>query len=403
MALAVTVAAIWFKQLYASLAVQTIWPGQSLGTWAIEHAAIFASTCGGALLLTAWTTMLPRGFRIAALLALNVLATTLIVADYLYIYFSGDVLSVLDAISSPAMAEAVTASLLERMEPGLAWFYADVVAGVVLLVVTRGRVAPGDQRSARWRMSMAGGLSALGAVLTAPAFAAVTLSEDGAVAFDALQRDVWSTLGAVPYHAADVIVHSRGAAAPRDDAPLVRMYFGRHSATQAMASPIFGAARGANLILISAESLQAFPLSLDVQGAAVAPRLAAFAAESLSFTQFYDQTHLGSTSDGEFVSLNSLHPTPVGFVVYRYSSNTFAALPSLLRQAGYATASAVGAPGDFWNMRRMHKQVPASTRVSTTTATASTHGLAAGSPTARSLPRRCRDSRTCRARSSPSS
>jgi hypothetical protein len=73
------------------------------------------------------------------------------------------VLSVLDTISSPAMAEAVTASLLERMEPGLAWFYADVVAGVMLLVVTRGRVAPRDTRSARWRLRMAMGLSALGA------------------------------------------------------------------------------------------------------------------------------------------------------------------------------------------------------------------------------------------------
>ena len=75
-----TVVALWCKQLYAGLAVQTIWPDQAVGTWAIEHAAIFASTLGGALFLTAWTTMLPRGFRIAALLVLNMLATTLIVA-----------------------------------------------------------------------------------------------------------------------------------------------------------------------------------------------------------------------------------------------------------------------------------------------------------------------------------
>ena len=53
--------------------------------------------------------------------------------------------------------------------------------------------------------------------------------------------------------------------------------------------------------------------------------------------------------------MNSLYPTPVGFVVIDIH-NTFATLPLLLRRAGYATASAVGAPGDFWDMRRVHKQ-----------------------------------------------
>jgi phosphoglycerol transferase MdoB-like AlkP superfamily enzyme len=354
-ALTLTIVALWAKQLYAGLAVQTFWPGQSLATWALEHTAMFASTYGGALLLTAWTVLLPRGVQAPALLVINVLATTLIVADYIYIYFTGDVLSVLDTISSPAMARAVTASVVEWIEPGLAWFYADVALGVLLLVFTRARAASAPVRTARWRKRASLGLSALGTGLVAPAFVAVTLSEDGIFAFDALQRDVWSTIGSVPYHAADVVVHSRGETR-RNSAPFVKSYFDRRAATPAPAAPLFGAGKGANLILISGESLQAFPLSLTINGVRVAPRLAEFASSSLSFTRFYDQTHLGTTSDAELLALNSLHPLPVGFAVFRDASNTFAALPSLLRKAGYTTVSAVGASGDFWNMRRMHRQ-----------------------------------------------
>ena len=355
--LTLTIFAIWLKQLYAGLAVQTFWPGQSLGTWAVEHVTMFASTYGGAVLLTAWTVVLPRGSRIAALLVINVLATTLIVADYIYIYFTGDVLSVLNTISSPAMAKAVMASVVEWIEPSLAWFYADVAAGVLWLVFNRSaRVWTGPARGAGARMRSAVVLGCLAGILVTPGFTAVTMSEDGAFAFDALQRDVWSTMGSVPYHAADAIVHSRRSETRRDSAPFVKSYFDRRSERPVATSPLFGAGRGANLILISGESLQAFPLSLTINGVRVAPRLAEFASQSLSFTRFYDQTHLGTTSDAELLALNSLHPLPVGFAVFRDASNTFVALPSLLRKAGYGTVSAVGASGDFWNMRRMHHQ-----------------------------------------------
>ena len=106
-----------------------------------------------------------------------------------------------------------------------------------------------------------------------------------------------------------------------------------------------------------AESLQSFPLDLTIDGQEVAPELSRFATESLRFANFYDQTYLGTTSDGEFTSLQSLHPLPVGAVSTRYASNDYHGLPAILSEAGYATVSVSGEPGDFWNKRQMHPKL----------------------------------------------
>ena len=109
-------------------------------------------------------------------------------------------------------------------------------------------------------------------------------------------------------------------------------------------------ARGLNVILISAESLEGFTLDMSINGAPLMLIFAAFARDSLTFNEFYDQTHLGTTSDAEFITLNLLLPLSAGTVATRFPSNTFRALPSVLHEAGYATLSACGEPPAFWNM-----------------------------------------------------
>ena len=66
-----TVLVLWIKQVFAGLAVQTVWFEQSLWQWAAEHTAMFVSALGGALALTAWTVLLRRAAQRIALLLLN--------------------------------------------------------------------------------------------------------------------------------------------------------------------------------------------------------------------------------------------------------------------------------------------------------------------------------------------
>src|SRR3989475_704987 len=122
-------------------------------------------------------------------------------------------------------------------------------------------------------------------------------------------------------------------------------------------SPLFGAASRKNVIVISAESLSAYPLGLVVEGQAIMPRFSAFARESLSFTAFYDQTGSGGTSDGEFITLHSLHPVRSGAVAFLYPQTEFRGLPAILVGRGYTTVSARVAASGFWNMQTTHTRL----------------------------------------------
>ena len=125
-------------------------------------------------------------------------------------------------------------------------------------------------------------------------------------------------------------------------------------AALALPSPLFGAARGANVILISAESLQAFPIGLVVEGQSVAPRLEAFARDCLYFTNYHEKTYLGTTSDAQFGVLQSMYPQRVGFVAMDYADRDFRTRPTILAEQGYQTLAAVAAPGEFWNAEKLH-------------------------------------------------
>jgi hypothetical protein len=106
----------------------------------------------------------------------------------------------------------------------------------------------------------------------------------------------------------------------------VLAFLGEHRARERERSPLFGAASRKNVIVISAESLSAYPLGLVVEGQAIMPRFSAFAREGLAFTSFYDQTGSGGTSDGEFITLHSLHGVRSGAVAFlhpRLSSGGF--------------------------------------------------------------------------------
>ena len=120
----------------------------------------------------------------------------------------------------------------------------------------------------------------------------------------------------------------------------------------------FGKAKGQNVILIQAESLQNFVIDLTVNGQEITPNLNRFKRESTYFPNFFDQTDQGRTSDGEFTSLVSMHPSRFnGSIYFNFADNTFEGLPFILDEHGYATLSAHGYEGGFWNRAFMHRNL----------------------------------------------
>jgi glycerophosphoryl diester phosphodiesterase len=172
------------------------------------------------------------------------------------------------------------------------------------------------------------------------------------------RRDVAAVVGLAGYHLYDLAIQVRypirGRLGTRE-ADLVDLETTiRARQRDEIVSRLFGVAQGRNVILVNAESLQAFTIGLLVKGQPVTPNLTAFAKESLHFTEFYDQTHMGTTSDAEYITLNSLMALPSGSVATRYGANGFCALPYVLTERGYRTLSACAEPPSFWNMRQMH-------------------------------------------------
>jgi len=346
--------------LWFGLSLRSLWWAQeeSIGDWIRTHPTLFTATLSVLMLLFALTVLLPRVWRFVTLLSLNLFLTSLILADMMHANYYGDVTSVLSLLNLP-MVPAVLPAVIKEFKPIYATYLLDILAAIFLLPLYWRACRTTRSVSPRHRIALCCGMIVSGLFLAVPAARLAWQDPHGIFSYASLGRDLCATIGVLPYHLADAFIQ----AAPRSqigrecDCQRVSRFLEQQAALRTGSSKLFGIAHHRNLILISAESLQAFPIGLEIHGEPVAPRLSAFAKESLRFVNFHDQTHLGTTSDAEVAALQSLHPLPVGVVAERYFRNNYHGLPAILSEHGYATLSAVGEPGSFWNMNEMHPRL----------------------------------------------
>jgi phosphoglycerol transferase MdoB-like AlkP superfamily enzyme len=362
--------AVWAKLVYFSALVPSEWwaPDESIKQWMrpafyvfrslLSHPHILSATLGILLLLVALLPLLRRTWRFTALLVLNLILTTLGVADLVHVRFYADVLSASDLILAPALSGLVP-SILKLLRPTDSLYYVDIVFACAAFpfYVSRCKDVASFDRGYRARMSVA--LMVSGLILAVPTAVAVWQNGRELFGYTSVRLEAASALGILPYHVSDMVVHLTTTRRKIDEAEgeRVRRFLSNRYRRESPVSPLAGIARGRNVIVISAESLQAFPIGLQINGQLVTPKLSAFAKESLNFVNFYDQTHLGTTSDGEFMAMQSLHPLPAGVLVSHFHHHTFRGLPKILSEHGYATLSMCAASSDFWYMDQMHPRL----------------------------------------------
>jgi lipoteichoic acid synthase len=349
----VVTACVAIKLLYASFVL-------ALPDWPTQR-AVGSATVGALLVMVAPVLLFPPSARVGLLLALDAVLTGVVVGDLIHVRFFRDVLSVVD-VSRAGQLHMALASVGSALRPGHALLVLDVVMLGLLVPAYLAAQRPRPRLHRRGRAAVGGLLLATGVVTALPAARLVWRDPEEVFAFAITRRQVITAVGVLPYHLFDVVTNVAYPVAGRlqvsdADVEHVRRFLDDRAARQAGASPLFGAARGRNVILVMCESLQAFPLDLQIGGKPVMPALAALRRESLYFENFYDQTHMGATSDGEFTSLQSLHPLEAGAVATRYAGNHYRALPAIVADHGYATLVAIGQPGDSWNMRVMHPRL----------------------------------------------
>ncbi|RDY70638.1 LTA synthase family protein [Halobacillus trueperi] len=114
----------------------------------------------------------------------------------------------------------------------------------------------------------------------------------------------------------------------------------------------FGEAEGMNIVFIGLESVQNFVLDLEVDGQEVTPFLNKIKDESFYFSNLYEQTAQGKSSDAEFMIDTGLYPLDGGSVFVRRPDNAFHGLPEIL--GNYQSAVFHGNERSFWNRTEMY-------------------------------------------------
>lgn len=113
----------------------------------------------------------------------------------------------------------------------------------------------------------------------------------------------------------------------------------------------FGRFKNKNLIVVQVESLENFVINEKIEGKEITPNLNKLLKNSYYFSNYFEQTLNGTTSDGTFVSNTSMLPVKRGTVNFDYPDNTYNSLPTILKNNGYNTYTMHPEKGSYWNWR----------------------------------------------------
>lgn len=113
----------------------------------------------------------------------------------------------------------------------------------------------------------------------------------------------------------------------------------------------FGKFKNKNLIVVQVESLENFVINEKIEGKEITPNLNKLLKNSYYFSNYFEQTLNGTTSDGTFVSNTSMLPVKRGSVNFDYPDNTYNSLPTILKNNGYNTCTMHPEKGSYWNWK----------------------------------------------------
>ena len=314
------------------------------------------------LILFSPLLLLRPGTRYIILCLLDLVMSLIVFGDVLHFRFYGDIMSA-SAASGAWQVALVWRSIVALLEPVDVLLFADIAVALALLPWYRRQTRSSSVGNSPTRRIVATTLFAAGCVLVFLYPVRIVRADTSYVFRYKYFRFFGARkIGLINYHLYEggqlvehaIYVRSPEAARERKQAlSLVASW--RPAATAR--SPLFGVARGKNLIVIMVESLQLFPVELEIDGHEVMPNMKAFAEKSLYFDRFFSQSADGTTSDGEFTSLQSLYPLQAGSVQTTYPTNTYRGIPRILAEHGYATMSAHAYYGDLFNMRIVHPRL----------------------------------------------
>lgn len=120
--------------------------------------------------------------------------------------------------------------------------------------------------------------------------------------------------------------------------------------------PLFGTAKGRNLIVVQMESFQNFVINAKYNDQELTPNFNQLIQDkdTIYFDNYYQQVGSGNTSDAEFATNNSIFGSIMSYTYGLYYQNYFRGLPVLLKERGYNTNVYHAYDKKFWNREKAY-------------------------------------------------
>lgn len=322
------------------------------------HRAFPANALATSGLMALLVALAPRKVRYPLAGGIGFALAFLSFADILYDRYFGSVLPIVAAGSAVHLWD-VRDSILALIQKRDAWMLSFFTSALFVMALWRppalARVLP------VWLRALAFAVPVLG--IAAPSvtwtYLDVTRWLDSKFAREVLNRhDNLETGGIIGAHIRETTLAIKQALEHRDltkeELEETRRYFSERKQANDPGEALFGVAKGKNVLVIQVEALEEWVLDAKVQGEEITPFLNRLKRESLYYPNLLDQTGSSSTSDCEYLVLNSQHPLENGSVAFRRESNRFQTLGTLLKDDGYSTVSMHAYHRGMWNRAFLH-------------------------------------------------
>ncbi|WP_050608010.1 LTA synthase family protein [Clostridium niameyense] len=329
--------------------------GKEISPEFFSYKYILLPVVASILILISVGYFLKREKRIKFLYVLNIIITSIIIADLLYFRYSKDIIS-FGAIRNAFLLGGVASSITSLFRITDFLYFLDIILFLPLGKIYKNKSFKENEKFVRIRTALL--ILVIGISLDGINIYRLSVDQPGLLHTMSNRIYITRVLGNVNFHAIDAYqftknkINKSKKLSPEKEQQVVNSL---KEKSTSQGDKYKGIAKGKNLIVIQVEALQQFVIGAQVEGQEITPNLNKWLKRSMYFDNYFYQVAAGNTSDAEFLSNNSLYPASSGAAYYMYSSNQFKSLPKELGDKGYYTAAMHGYKNGFWNRNVMYK------------------------------------------------
>lgn len=292
--------------------------------------------------------------RLVFLYIVNLILSSLLVVDMIYFKYYKDIISI-RAISNSVLLSGVTASVEQLIVPSDFIYLTDVV--ILFPFMFFRKKLQIRYYSSNVRISLFALVISIGIIIDGLSISELNKQQPLLLTTMSNKLYIANSLGVLNYHMLDLYNFSSTSIKNQKISTQrineIKDFLNKEHTK--ISGNLSGEGVGKNLIVVQIEALQQFVINSEVNGNIITPNLNKWINKSLYFDNYFYQVAAGTTSDAEFMSMNSLYPAESGAAYYVYVGDTLESSPKLFNNKGYYTAAMHGYAEGFWNRESMYK------------------------------------------------